>query len=106
MVHVFLFVFASVALHVDIDVVDAVTPFLPPFPPQYTLKLAASDLFKGQKDAYPASIARPFLTTHLCMSYTLILTPYIHDCVHVRVPVHNYVKCMQRAYLYVYGWLT
>jgi myosin-1 len=31
----------------------------------YTLKLAASDLFKGQKDAYPGSVARPFLTTHL-----------------------------------------
>jgi myosin-1 len=31
----------------------------------YTLKLAASDLFKGQKEAYPGSVARPFLTTHL-----------------------------------------
>ena len=40
-------------------------PLLPSFS-QYTLKLAASDLFKGQKDAYPASVARPFLTTHLC----------------------------------------
>jgi myosin-1 len=35
----------------------------------YTLKLAASDLFKGQKDAYPGSVARPFLTTHLSMSF-------------------------------------
>jgi myosin-1 len=31
----------------------------------YILKLAASDLFRGQKDAYPGSVARPFLTTHL-----------------------------------------
>ena len=40
----------------------------------YTLKLAASDLFKGQKDAYPGSVARPFLTTHLSKS-PLFLSP-------------------------------
>ena len=34
----------------------------------YILKLAASDLFRGQKDAYPGSVARPFLTTHLSTS--------------------------------------
>ncbi len=33
---------------------------------QYTLKLAASDLFRGKKETYPASVARPYLNTHLC----------------------------------------
>ena len=32
---------------------------------QYVLKGAASDLFKGKKENYPASVARPYLTTHL-----------------------------------------
>lgn len=36
-------------------------------PPQFTLKLAASDLFLGKKESYPASVPNPYLTTHLCM---------------------------------------
>jgi hypothetical protein len=43
----------------------------------YTLKLAASDLFKGQKEAYPGSVARPFLTTHLSMQAARIHTTAI-----------------------------
>ena len=35
---------------------------------QYTLKLAASELFKDKKLAYPPSVPRPFLTSHLCKS--------------------------------------
>lgn len=31
----------------------------------FTLKVAASELFINQKEAYPASVARPFLITHL-----------------------------------------
>ncbi len=35
---------------------------------QFTLKLAASDLFLGKKESYPASVPKPFLTSHLCTS--------------------------------------
>lgn len=30
------------------------------------MKLAASDLFKDKKQAYPASVPQPYITSHLC----------------------------------------
>lgn len=32
---------------------------------QYTLKLTASELFRNKKQCYPASVPRPFVTSHL-----------------------------------------
>ena len=44
--------------------------------PQFKMKLSASDLFKDKKLAYPPSVPKPFITTHLCKSnndYTKIM---------------------------------
>lgn len=40
-------------------------PLTPEDRAQFTLKLAASDLFKGKKQCYPASVPLRFLNTHL-----------------------------------------
>ena len=47
---------------------------------QYTLKLAASELFKGKKEAYPPSVSRPYLTSHLCKFLTPRLKGEILCC--------------------------
>ena len=33
---------------------------------QFTLKLAARDLFRGKKASYADSVPRPYITSHLC----------------------------------------
>lgn len=61
---------------------------------QYTLKLAASNLFKGQKDAYPGSVVKPFLTTHLSMPIQ-----YVHSHIQSQCTCIIYMLCV--LYMYI-----
>ena len=44
------------------------------------MKLAASDLFKEKKAAYPSSVAKPYLHTHLCKSYACTVLTRKYTC--------------------------
>ncbi|XP_064392805.1 unconventional myosin-Ic-A-like isoform X2 [Halichondria panicea] len=63
---------------------------------QYTLKLAASDLFRGKKETYPASVARPYLNTHLSREDMCLKETHFD----VKVPSPGKLKFSQRVVKY------